>query len=30
MNLSKIDKETQYKDDETEHTIYFGEIVAQY
>lgn len=30
IDLSKIDKETQYKDEESEHTIYFGEIVAQY
>lgn len=30
VDLSEIDKETQYKEDEAEHTIYFGEIVAQY
>jgi flavin reductase (DIM6/NTAB) family NADH-FMN oxidoreductase RutF len=30
IDLSEIDKETEYKDDEAEHTIYFGEIVAQY
>lgn len=30
IDLSNIDKETSYKEDESEHTIYFGEIVAQY
>ena len=30
IDSSKIDKETPYKDEEVEHTLYFGEIVAQY
>nr|WP_297427803.1 flavin reductase [Clostridium sp.] len=30
VDSSKIDKETHYKDEEVEHTLYFGEIVAQY
>ena len=30
IELEKIDSETIYKDGECEHTMYFGEIVAQY
>lgn len=30
IDSSKIDKETHYEDGEAEHTLYFGEILAQY
>lgn len=30
IDLEKIDNETIYKNGESEHTMYFGEIVAQY
>ena len=30
IDSSKIDKETHYEDGEVEHTLYFGEIVAEY
>ena len=30
IDSSKIDKEIHYEDGEAEHTLYFGEILAQY